>query len=404
MQDPDANIRHKALENSNRALRDHASTLATALNAIAGTRITLQRSRGPTVHQEAIWAESMAEDTLEVMLEAVRRRRHLTQRYLKVKAAYLGKSSIHFADIGAPISLGEAKTFSWQAAQDMVLRAFESYHPELASFAQDMFRNHYIEAEPRRGKRAGAYCTSSKLTKTSRIFMTYGGALGDVITLAHELGHAYHNFVMADMRGWACRYPASLAETASILCESLVGDSILADDTITDDIRLQILSKRLHSASIYMLNIPMRYEFERTFYEQRVHGALSARALSQLMDETQLQVYGDVLDPAGTDPLFWASKLHFFLTGISFYNFPYTFGYLFSSGVLAQARRVGPDVFQPKLRALLRQTANGTVEDVAQEALGVDLAQPDFWLSAMDTVASDLIAFEAIINRSETSA
>ena len=400
MQDPDTNIRHEAFLRSNEALRTHGETLATALNAIADSRIRLQQARGSSVREEAIWAEGMSEETLEVMLDAVRSRRHLAQRYLALKAAHLGTPKIHFADIGAPISLGQADTFSWSEAKTMVLQAFEAYHPELALFAEEMFRKNYIEAEPRRGKRTGAFCTSSKRHKSSRVFMTFRGALGDVVTLAHELGHAYHNAVMADIRGLASRYPASLAETASILCESLVGDFILADENIDDNIRLQFLDKRLHSATVYMLNIPMRYEFECAFYDARTAGALGVNDLCALMDKTQKQVYGEVLDPKGTDPLFWASKLHFFLTGISFYNFPYTFGYLFSSGVLAEARRVGPVEFQPRLRALLRQTASGSVEDVARQALGVDLKKPDFWLNAMDKVQGDLNAFEAMMKRS----
>ena len=142
--------------------------------------------------------------------------------------------------------------------------------------------------------------------------MTFRGALGDVVTLAHELGHAYHNAVMADMRFWACGYPASLAETASILAETLVGDYLLEDPKTSHGLRLQVLDKRLHSAAVYMLNIPMRYEFEKAFYERRVYGPLSAQDLCHLMSETQRRVYGEGLDPEGTDPWFWASKVSTF--------------------------------------------------------------------------------------------
>ena len=202
---------------------------------------------------------------------------------------------------------------------------------------------------------------------------------------------------MADMRFWACGYPASLAETASILAETLVGDYLLEDPKTSHGLRLQVLDKRLHSAAVYMLNIPMRYEFEKAFYERRVHGPLSAQDLCHLMSETQRRVYGEGLDPEGTDPWFWASKLHFFLTNISFYNFPYTFGYLFSSGVLADARRMGPKEFQPRLETLLRATASGSIEEVVKDSLDVDLGQPTFWLRSLDKVETDLAAFREIV-------
>ena len=229
--------------------------------------------------------------------------------------------------------------------------------------------------------------------------MTYRGTLGDVVTLAHELGHAYHNHVMADMRGWSTRYPASLAETASILAETLVGDMLLDDPNASDALKLRVLDMRLHRAATYMLNIPMRFEFERAFYRRREQGPLSVDELCDLMHETQRSVYGHSLDLGATDPWFWASKLHFFLTHIAFYNFPYTFGYLFSAGVLSESRRRGPHAFQSTLIKLLRETGNGDVEDVAERCLGVDLGAPDFWDASLDQVSLDLKRFQTLAGR-----
>jgi oligoendopeptidase F len=202
---------------------------------------------------------------------------------------------------------------------------------------------------------------------------------------------------MGDMRYWSGHYPATLAETASIFAEQLVGDLMLADEGCDADLRLQVLAARLQSAVVYMLNIPMRFEFEKAFYGERESGAVPLERLCALMHDTQLDVYGDALDPEGTDPWFWASKLHFFLTGISFYNYPYTFGYLFSLGVRARAAAVGAEAFQPTLIELLRETGNGTVEEVAQRVLGVDLGEPEFWHASIDQVEADLKTFEALI-------
>lgn len=399
LQNSDPTIRRDAFAASNAALGNHADTLASTLNAIAGRRITIQTWRqGDDVLREAVFAESMSWSCLETMLETVKTRRQVARDYLAIKARLLGGDRIAFADLGAPVSLGNPTEFSWDEARDLVLRAFAAYHPDLAHFAEDMFERGFIEAEARRGKRAGAYCTGSKLDHTARIFMTFRGTLGDVVTLAHELGHAYHHAVMGGMRKWACAYPASLAETASILAETLVGDLLLNDPNSSPELQFQVVEKRLHSAATYMLNIPMRYEFEDAFYARRTHAPLSATELCELMHQTQVSVYGEVLDPEATDPWFWASKLHFFLTGISFYNFPYTFGYLFSCGVLSEARRQGPGAFQPRLIELLQKTGSDSVENVAQDCLGVDLCQPGFWNASLDTVEADLDRFKTLVN------
>jgi oligoendopeptidase F len=400
LQDSDPSIRAEAFSKSNEALEAHGDTLAATLNAIAGRRITVQRWRGvDDVLGESVFSEGMTRASLDTMLSTVKSRRGLAQEYLRLKAKLLGESTIAFSDLGAPLDLGEDTVYSWDEARSLVLRAFGAYHPDLEAFATEMFALDRIEAEARRGKRAGAYCTGSKLDQTARVFMTFRGTLGDVVTLAHELGHAYHHAVMAGMRSWACRYPASLAETASILAETLVGDLLLNDPKSSATLQLQVLEKRLHSAAIYMLNIPMRFEFEDAFYRRRETGPVSAQELCNLMHETQISVYGSALDSDRTDPWFWASKLHFFLTGISFYNFPYTFGYLFSTGVLAEARREGPAVFHPRLTALLEQTGSDSVEGVARDSLGVDLGSPDFWNASLDQVEADLERFKALVSK-----
>ena len=397
LQDPHPQVRAATFRSSNQALERHGPTFASILNAIAGSRITTQTWRGgDDVLQNAIFEEGMSGDTLDAMLAAVRDHAFVAQRYLKIKARLLGSDTLSFAHVDAPLSRGEPARFTWDAAQALVLEAFDGYHPELRDFAQTMFDRRYIEADPRPGKRSGAYCTGSKKDGTSRIFMTYRETLGDVVTLAHELGHAYHSRVMRDQRKWACGYPASLAETASILAETLIGDHLLAQPDTSESLRMQVLSKRLSAAVAYLLNIPTRFYFEKAFYERRQQAALSADDLCRLMHETQLSVYGPVIDEDGTDPWFWASKLHFFLTGISFYNFPYTFGYLFSTGVLAEARRVGPAEFQPRLATLLRSTGSAPIEIVANESLGVDLTRPDFWTASLERIGADLEAFEAL--------
>ena len=400
LQDPDPQIRRTTLENSNAALCAHGRTFTAAINAISGTRISLAKRRGDTtvLHNACIDAR-LSKKTLDAMLGAVKQRREIPQRYLKHKAKILGLEQLGFSDISAPLNLTPASTVSWPDAVDLVKRAFSGFHNDLTDFAQSMLDNKRVEAEPRAGKRPGAYCTSSHVDKTSRVFMTYRGRLSEVRTLAHELGHAYHNHVMSDLRSWARSYPATLAESASIFCECLLSDAMLAQPGLSPAAQAAILGSRLDSAVTYMLNIPMRFEFESAVYQQRREDEWTTDGLCRLMHDTQLSVYSNAINPAQTDEWFWASKLHFFLTYISFYNFPYTFGYLFSLGLRSIAQTQGATTFHPTWVNLLRQTGQGTVEDIAHDALGIDLTEPDFWHRAIDGIEKDLSEFETALGQ-----
>src|SRR5690606_25952168 len=237
----------------------------------------------------------------------------------------------------------------------------------------------------------GGFCSSSQLIGQSRIFMTYNGAFGDVQTLAHELGHAFHNWVMRDLRPWQRGYPMTLAETASTFAEQLIIDAALEGAGPAE--RLALLDQRLLEAATFTLNIPMRFDFEHALYSRRPAGELSVGELKEMMIEAQRANFGDALDPDQLDPWYWASKLHFYITGVGFYNFPSSFGYLFSLGIFARARKEGPD-FLPTYERLLRQTASAPAEVVAREVLGVDLGGPDFWNASLDLIAEDLAAYE----------
>jgi oligoendopeptidase F len=281
------------------------------------------------------------------------------------------------------------------SARAQIEAAFEAFHPPLAAFARKAFERRWIDWESRAGKQPGGFCSGSSLLDESRIFLIFNGAPGDTSTLAHELGHAFHGEVMSGVRPWARRSPMTLAETASTFAEQLVIDAALARAKGSDSGRLAILDGRLQDAAVFLLNIPARFHFEKAVYEERAHGELTVSRLCELMLAAERDWYGDALDASDLDPWFWASKLHFYITSTSFYNFPYTFGYLFSLGLFARARREGPD-FMPRYEALLRSTGSGPAEAVARDALGVDLAKPDFWHASLDLVEETLSEFLAI--------
>jgi oligoendopeptidase F len=276
-----------------------------------------------------------------------------------------------------------------------VVDNLRQFNPNIADFSRMAIDNRWVEAEDRPGKRAGAFCTSFPLNKESRIFMTFTGSVNGLLTLAHELGHAYHSWVMRDLPTGARRYTMSVAETASTFNETIVRNAVYRSAT-TDSDRLSLLAAKLDDAVGYMMDIRSRFDFEMAFFRERAKTALSVEELSVLMEQAQRTAFKDGLGQY--HPLFWASKLHFYYTSAPFYNFPYTFGFLFSNGVFAQAEAEG-SAFTDRYIALLRDTGSMTTEQLAKEHLGVDLTRPDFWETAVERVLADVDEFVALAAR-----
>jgi len=245
------------------------------------------------------------------------------------------------------------------------------------------------------GKRPGGFCAGSLLTNESRIFMTYRDTLGDVLTLAHEAGHAFHSYLMRDLRPYARSSPMTLAETASTFGELILIRGFLDDPSVTEKERIRILDMEVGHAAIYLLDIPARFEFEKSLYEERCRGEVPLSRLKALMVETERRVFGDALEEGGEDPYSWASKLHFYITGVTFYNFPYTFGFLLSHGLYAMFRDEG-NSFLSRYEELLRLTGSDTAENVVRRTIGRNLESPEFWAAAIRSLEEPLHQLEAL--------
>src|SRR5918995_4274838 len=355
LEHPDRRVRKAAFEGGNAAWQSIEDMAAAALNAIAGTRLTLNRHRRVDHFLEiALFQSSITRKTLDAMLEALFSRFELPRKILRLKAKLLGRPSLAWFDVGAPLEFSGQDKLSWDEAKSIVGKSFKRAYPALGNFfEQQIIVNNWVDWEPRAGKRPGGFCTTSMLNKESRIFMTYNQSLGDVLTLAHEAGHAYHGAIMRDVRPYGRGYPMTLAETASTFGEQVLMNGLADDSNISPAQKALILDIEIGHGAIYLLDIPVRYEFEKALYEERRAGELSISRLKQLMVETQKRVLGSVLEPGGEDPYFWASKLHFYITGLTFYNFPYTFGFLLSRGLYAMFNKDGPE-FLPKYEEFLR--------------------------------------------------
>ncbi len=235
----------------------------------------------------------------------------------------------------------------------LIVDQFKRFSPKLAAFSEEAFEKRWIEAEDRAGKRPGGFCTSFPIAGETRIFMTYGGTLNNVSTLAHELGHGYHQHVMTDMPALAQEYAMNVAETASTFAEMIVADAVVKSAS-TDEERIILLEDKIQRAIAFFMNIHARFIFETNFYEARSQGLVSVERLNELMVDAQKLAYKDAL--SSYHPHFWAAKLHFYATDVPFYNFPYTFGYMFSAGIYARAVQEGA-AFEEKYISLLREQA-----------------------------------------------
>lgn len=385
----DQAVRQQMFAKWENAWAGHADFCADALNHLAGFRLELYRHRGwNEVLKEPLAINRMSQRTLDAMWNAIIRSKPILVAYLERKAKLLGVERLSWVDVDAPLGSSE-HMISYDDGAALIVQQFNLFSPRMAQFSQKAFERAWIEAEDRAGKRPGGFCTSFPVKEETRIFMTYAGTMNNVSTLAHELGHAYHQHLMNDVPALAQEYAMNVAETASTFAELVVSDALVKQAT-SDQARVALLEDKIQRAVAFFMNIHARFLFETRFYEERKGGLVGTERLNELMEEAQKEAYCDALSEY--HPHFWASKLHFYITEVPFYNFPYTFGFLFSAGIYALAENEG-ERFEERYAALLRDTGSMTVEQLAQKHLGVDLEQPTFWEAAVANVMGDVHKF-----------
>lgn len=388
----DGAFRKQLMEKWEQAWSEQEELFAATLNAIAGFRLTDYKHHGwESPLARGLKGNRMSEATLTAMWAAINARKDLLVSYLDRKARLIGKEKLDWYDEQAPLP-GRARTVSYDEACRFVIDNFAQFSPRMAQFAERALTEGWVEVEDRPHKGPGGYCTQIPLLQQSRIFMTYGGNTWGIFTLAHELGHAYHNEVQWDLPHMARGFTMSTAETASTFAETVVTQAALKSASSQEE-RLAILDASARETVTMFMNIQARFLFEQRLYEARKKAPLSVAQLNQLMEECQKEAFGGGL--ASYHPRFWASKGHFYGTGTPFYNYPYTFGMLFAAGVYARALKSGPG-FAQRYDDLLRDTGRMTTEELAQLHLGVDLTQPEFWQEAVDAVTVDLQEFLAL--------
>ncbi|AMW99765.1 M3 family oligoendopeptidase [Rummeliibacillus stabekisii] len=389
MSNSDRNVRKKTFDLIQQEWQRNAPLFGQSLNHLAGFRLQVYKHRGwDDVLREPLENNRMQKETLDAMWTAIEQNKEPFVAFLSRKAQLLGVEKLSMYDIGAPLGKSETKVSYTQGA-NRIIEQFQKFSPQMADFAKMAFDNRWIEAEDRAGKRPGGFCTSFPNKKQTRIFMTYSGTESNIATLAHELGHGFHQHVMNDLPIQNQRYAMNVAETASTFAEMILADAAVRQAASKEE-KVALLEDKIRRGITFFMNIHARFLFETNFYEERKNGMVPVERLNELMVNAQKEAYCDALDEY--DPMFWASKLHFHKTGTPFYNFPYTFGYLFSLGIYAHALEQGND-FEDEYIALLQDTGRMTVEDLAKKHLNVDLTKPDFWEKAIHLCIEDINEF-----------
>lgn len=401
LESPDLSTRKKAFFAINHTWSQHKETCAAALNAMVGSRLELNKRRSHTkkVHflDDCLYQSRISRETLEAIMTSVADAKHFGQKTLHLQAKALGLDKLGPWDRFVPApAVGNQKNdrISFSDACEIISSSFGKINPEMGNFVQMMFKNKWIEGSVGDAKRPGAYCTKFPKSRNPRVYMTYAGGMKDVLTLAHELGHAFHNWKLRDIPLAQSQYPMTLAETASIFSETVVNEAL----THTSNSKAELFKIQWNvarEAEGMMLNVASRFTFEKEFYERRAEGFLNAEAITELMEKHWKEWYGNSLSEM--DSYFWCSKLHFYISGLSFYNYPYIFGYLFSLGVYAQKEKLGTDFYDAYVR-LLRDTGRMSAEDVAKKHLGVNLQDTKFWLQGIDILANKVAEFETSVN------
>lgn len=387
---PDADVRKKAYEAEIVAYEKIQDGVAFAINNIKTQVTMLCDKRGhESVLDMTLKQSRLKKETLEAMMESIKESLPVFRKYLRKKAEMLGyENGLPWFELFAPMGKAD-KTFTIEEAKEYLTTCFKEFSPQMSDMMDRAFEEEWIDFYPKKGKVGGAFCWGVPCLKQSRILTNFDGSFSSVGTLAHELGHAYHNLQIKNERILNQEYPMPVAETASTFNEVHLGEYALKQATSEE--KLNLLENDLKEQTQVIMDIYSRYLFETAVFEQSQSKFLMAEDLNQLMLLAQKEAYGDGLDPEYLNPGMWICKGHYYSANLSFYNFPYAFGDLFALGLYSLFEKEG-EVFVEKYNALLNATATCTAEE-AGKMVGIDLTDKAFWKAGLDQIAKKVEAF-----------
>ena len=388
--DKDEKVRKRAYEAEIASYTKIEEGVAAALNGIKGEVLTICEFRGyKSPLEQTLINSRMDEESLNVMLEAMKESMPKFREYLKRKAEILGhKNGLPFYDMYAPIVESDME-FDYEKGKKFVVDKFRTFSDNLANFAQKAMNNNWIDVMPKEGKVGGAFCAGIHYLGESRILLNYGNSFSDVVTMAHELGHGFHGECLKDESVLNTEYPMPIAETASTFCETIVKKAAIKEaDKIA---ALAILESEISDCNQVIVDIYSRFLFEKSLFEARKESALTVDQIKKLMLDAQREAYGDGLDPEYLHPYMWTWKPHYYYANSNFYNFPYAFGLLFAKGLYAEYLKKGSE-FSSEYENLLSITGKHNIADITKE-VGIDIHNKEFWKSSLRTIEEDIDKF-----------
>lgn len=388
--DADAEKRKAAYESETNSYSDIEDSGAAALNSIKGEVLSISEMRGfSSPLEKTLYDSRMDKSTLDAMLEAMKEYLPLFRNYYLRKAELLGHNgALPFYDLFAPVGSVDI-SFPYEEARDFIIEKFGMFSEELSSFAKKAFDSKWIDAEPRAGKRGGAFCMNLHSIGESRVLANFDGSFSSVRTLAHELGHAYHGSCLQEESILNSHYPMPLAETASIFCETIIHNAAVSE--ADEKNAFVITEKNLAMSGQVIVDIYSRFRFETMLFEERQKGSLSVNELKEFMLIAQNEAYGEAIDKNIRHPYMWLNKPHYYYADHNFYNFPYAFGLLFAKGLYAVYREEG-ESFIPSYKKLLAKTGKSSVKDVVS-LIDRDVADVSFWRNSLEIISEEIRSF-----------
>ncbi len=393
--DPDASVRKEAYEAELAAYDKIKDAVAFSLNSIKMQDLSECKLRGYDSPLDKVLIRSkMQRATLDALLEAMKEYIPNFHSYLRAKAESLGhKNGLPWYELFAPMGRSDKK-YTVEEAKAYLMNIFEKENPALAKIVDRAFEESWIDFFPREGKVGGAFCAGLESEKEFRVLTNFDGSMSDIVTLAHELGHGYHDFMIFDNRPLNTGYSMPVAETASTFNENIVVNYAI-DHASSDEEKLALLEGQLSDVTQIICDIYSRFLFESKVVNNRSENFMFADELCQIMLDAQKEAYGDGLDPECLHPYMWACKSHYYSAGLGFYNFPYAFGGLFARGLYAKFRAEGP-AFLEKYNYMLKETPVRSVEDVAK-ICDIDLSQKEFWLMSLHSYDEAIAEYKRLV-------
>jgi oligoendopeptidase F len=395
LQSPDRQVRRGAAEAVSKTLEPGLRTRAFIYNTLVHDKAVEDRLRSYKHWLASRNLENEASDeSVAALIEAVRRRYDIPQRWYRLKAKLLGLDRLADYDRVAPVG-AEDTSFSFSQARDLVLETYSSFAPEAGRVARRFFEERWVDAPVRPHKRGGAFCSYTVPSVHPFVLLNFTARRRDVLTMAHELGHGLHAALAQDQGIFHFSTPLTLAETASVFGEALVFGRLL-DSARDDRSRLSLLAERMDGAVATVFRQMAMNRFEYLVHtRRRDEGELSVARLGELWTESQAELFGDSVEMSDGYRYWWSYIPHFI--NVPGYVYAYAYGQLFALSAYRRYLDEGSS-FVPRYLGLLAAGGSRSPELLAQ-IVGIDLADPGFWEAGLMLVEEQLTAAEQLAER-----